>query len=141
MKKIFYLLIVIFISLYFTNCKKSGDLAPVPLSTNVTNYDSTNNIFRVKASSANVDYTITIITKNAVTGNQINQETGIESAGSLFEYPFTPTVGDSIKITAQSPAGGVYVYPLYKGTLLPGVTTKNQSGGGTIVSFNYLVTK
>jgi hypothetical protein len=141
MKKIFYLLIVIFISLYFTNCKKSGNLAPVPISTNVTNYDSTNNIFRVKASSANVNYTITVITKNAASGNQIDQENGIESAGSAFEYPFTPTIGDSVKITAQSPTGSVYLYPLYKGILLTGVITQNQTGGGTIASFSYLVTK
>jgi hypothetical protein len=138
MKKIFFLLIATFIVVYFTNCKKSGNLDPVP--TNVTNYDSTNNIFRVKA-SANVDYTVQIITKNASNGNLIDQENGNQSAGNAFEYPFVPTIGDSIKITAQSPTGSVYLYPLYKGILLPGVITQNQTGGGTVASFNYLVTK
>jgi hypothetical protein len=138
MKKILFLSIATLILIHFTSCKKSGNLAPV--SAVVPNYDSTYSIFRVKASS-DVNYTVQIITKSASTGSIIDEENGTQSAGNAFEYPFVPTVGDSIKITAQSTSGSIYLYPLYKGILLPGVITQNQTGGGTIVSFNYLVTK
>jgi hypothetical protein len=135
MKNIFYAFLAIFVLVYFTSCKKPGNLLA-----NST-YDATNNIFRVKASSSNVDYTITITTKNSATGTQINQETGNQSAGDPFEYPFIPAVGDSIKIIAQSYTGTVYLYPLYKGNLLPGVVSQTETNGGSLSTFNYLVTK
>jgi hypothetical protein len=138
MKKISTSAILLILSISLVCCKKLDQSSTSTTATQSTDgYDAANNIFRIKVSSANVPYTVTIKRSNLANPNGDLQVEN-QSTGNPFEEPFTPAVGDSIKIVAQSSKGAVYLYALYKGVQLGSITTQT-SGSSTISQFNYLV--
>jgi hypothetical protein len=138
MKKIITSMIVLS-ALFIMSCKKTADPTPDTTAQTTSNYDLSNNIFRVIVSSTNVAYTVTVTTTNTNNPNSNASQQGTQSAGTTFEYPFTPTVGDSINITAQSAQGVVNMYVYYKGTQLGPVSSTTNSTGGTTVTYAYVV--
>ncbi|MFD2147085.1 hypothetical protein [Mucilaginibacter antarcticus] len=85
-------------------------------------------------------YTVTIKRTNPASPGVEDIQQGNQSTGNSFEYPFTPNLGDKIEITAQSAKGSVYVYPLYKGSVIGPVNSQTTSSGGSLVTFTYTVT-
>jgi|AraplaCL_Cvi_mCL_1032061.scaffolds.fasta_scaffold16780_2 hypothetical protein len=141
--KPFLIITALFLSLAFVGCKKESN--PTPQTNNnvafqSSDYDNANKIFRVKASSSGVAYTITVKRTPQSNPNAVDIQQGNQSTGDAFEYPFTPNLGDKIEITAQSTTGNVYLYALYKGAVLSGVNTQKNSTGGTTATFSYTVT-
>lgn len=140
MKKISTPAILLILSLALVSCKKidQPSTSSTTSTTSTDGYDAANNIFRIKVSSSNVPYTVTIKRSNLTNPNG-DVQVEDQSTGNPFEEPFTPAIGDSIKIVAQCSKGSVYLYALYKGTPLGPVTTQNTSGGGMVSQFSYLV--
>ncbi|MDB5110833.1 MAG: hypothetical protein JWR67_1947 [Mucilaginibacter sp.] len=135
--KNFLTLALLILALLTVRCKKVNT-APATSTTSTDGYDAANNIFRVKVSSSNVAYTVTIKRSNAANpGGDL--QVANQSTGSPFESPFTPAIGDSIKVVAQSTKGAVYLYALYKGAQLSPIVNQNNPNGGTTSSFSYLV--
>jgi hypothetical protein len=136
--KNFLTLSLLILALFTVRCKKINTAPSSASTTSSDGYDATNNIFRIKVSSSGVPYTVTI--KRSNTANPTGDvQIANQSTGSPFEDPFTPAIGDSIKIVAQSTKGAVYLYALYKGVPLSPIINENNANGGTTSSFSYLV--
>ncbi|MDB5010142.1 MAG: hypothetical protein JWQ06_931, partial [Mucilaginibacter sp.] len=101
--KNFLTLALLILALLTVRCKKVNT-APATNTTSTDGYDAANNIFRVKVSSSNVAYTVTIKRSNAANPSG-DLQVANQSTGSPFESPFTPAIGDSIKVVAQSTKG------------------------------------
>lgn len=134
MKK--YLFLIITAQIFNTGCKKLAD-SPAPAPT----YDASNRIMRVKASTDNnLPFNIIVSEIHSTSAGSVeNQEVGQQNTGSSFEYPFTPTIGDSIKVVVQSIGNPVYVYVLYKGVVIKKLDITRNSNGSSYGMFEYQV--
>lgn len=124
--------IIILFALSVVSCKKSSSSDPSAL-TNQNNYDTNNRIFRVKASST-APYKI-LVTEYNSDGTTIYNSQSSEGSGP-FDYGFTPVIGHKITIRAQSAAGTLSAYTLYKGVYLDPVTIQTV-GSGSTASFDF----
>ncbi|MDB4925331.1 hypothetical protein [Mucilaginibacter sp.] len=137
MKKIF-ISTTLTLAIFTFGCKKATVSATNSDEITAANYDLKKNIFRVIVTDVNASYTVSVTTTNAANPSFNAFQQGNQSAGTTFEYPFTPVIGDSIKVVAKSSAGPLSLYPTYKGTQLGPVTTLVNSAGAT-TTFNYFV--
>jgi len=62
-----------------------------------------------------------------------------QNIGTPFEYPFTPVVGDSVKVVIQSVSNPIYLYVLYKGALIKQVDITQSSTGNSYGIYEYYV--
>jgi hypothetical protein len=138
MKKIF-ISSTLALAVFAFGCKKSSVSATAD-TTDLTpaNYDLKKNIFRVIVTDQNSSFNVTVTTTNAAYPSHNSIQQGNQGAGTTFEYPFTPMIGDSIKVVAKGASGPISLYPSYKSTQVGPVTTL-VNATGTTVTFNYLV--
>jgi hypothetical protein len=137
MKKVF-ISSTLALAIFAFGCKKSSVSATTDTELTPANYDLKKSIFRVIVTDQNSAFNVTVTTTNTAYPSHNSVQQGNQGAGTTFEFPFTPMVGDSIKVVAKGASGPISLYPSYKSTQLgPVVTSVNASG--TTVTFNYLV--
>ncbi|MDB5004482.1 MAG: hypothetical protein JWQ34_2707 [Mucilaginibacter sp.] len=139
MKKIF-ISSTLALAIFAFGCKKSSISTPVTADSELTpaNYDLKKSIFRVIVTDQNSSFNVSVTTTNAAHPSHNSIQQGNQGAGTTFEYPFTPMIGDSIKVVAKGASGPINLYPSYKSTQVGPVTTL-VNAAGTTVTFNYLV--
>jgi hypothetical protein len=137
MKKLF-ISSTLALAIFAFGCKKSSVSAVADSDITPANYDLKKSIFRVIVTDQNSSFNVTVTTTNAANPSHNSVQQGNQGAGTTFEYPFTPLVGDSIKVVAKGASGPITLYPSYKSTQLGPVTTL-VNASGTTATFNYLV--
>jgi hypothetical protein len=111
-----YLLVTLII--LFVSCHKGSTPAPA-------NYDISNRIFRVHATSSHGGgYQITI---NKDAKGSADTIVANENSGADFNYGFTPVIGNSITVQVQS-SELIYCVIFYKGVqlLMVGMTVNSE---------------
>jgi hypothetical protein len=137
MKKVF-ISSTLALAIFSFGCKKTSVSAVADSELTPANYDLKKSIFRVIVTDKSSSFNVTVTTTNAAYPLHNSVQQGNQGAGTTFEFPFTPMVGDSIKVVARGASGPISLYPTYKSTQLGPVSTL-VNADGTTATFNYLV--
>ncbi len=133
MKKYIFV-IALALAIFIYGCQKPAAVNP---QTTPSPYDVANKIFRVNVTANSNPFSVTITDISPNSTSPVNSEQGQSS--SSFDYGFTPNVGDTVKVAAQSNTGMLTLSMSYLGVSIGEVNGQANSSGGSIANFVYVV--